>query len=41
LYKNGSLSILSSIEKREKSKVDGDNSHVVFGKKFRGEKREV
>jgi hypothetical protein len=38
---NGVLSVLSSIGETEKSRVGGDDSHVVFGHKFPGEKGSV
>jgi hypothetical protein len=39
LCHSGNLSVLSSIGETEKSRVSGDDCHVVFGKKFSGEKR--
>jgi hypothetical protein len=42
LYQNGGLSVLSSIRETEnQGGWAGDNSRVIFGKKFPGEKRIV
>jgi hypothetical protein len=41
LYQNDGFSVLSSIGETEKSKVDGEHSHVVLVKKFPGEKGSV
>jgi hypothetical protein len=38
LCKNDGLSVLSSIGDREKSRVGGNDSHVVFGKKIPDER---
>jgi hypothetical protein len=39
LCQNGGHSILSSIGEIKKSRVGGDDSHVVFGQKLPGEKK--
>jgi hypothetical protein len=41
LCQNGGLSVVSSITETEKSRVDEDESHVVFGQKFPGGKGSV
>jgi hypothetical protein len=41
LYQNGGFSVLSSIGDSEESRVGEDESHVVFGQMFPGEKESV